>query len=598
MFTPPFKDASGKPLYPEMTRNAILFGGTDPGRFCPTYMIFCESFIPPEKRRDPKFDRRDVYIITQNALADATYLSYIRAHYNRSTQKDPPFFQELFKSSMFEGLDNFFTSYGAKVEARRRAEGVYPPVEINTPTLEDSRATFDEYMTDFQRRMQANQLKPGEDFRIVDNKIQVSGQASVMQINGLLTKIIFDRNPTNEFFVEESFPLDWMYPYLTPFGIIMKINRQPLAELSDEVVKKDHEFWSQYSSRLCGNFITYDTPVKEICDFVERVYLRGDFKGYKGDPKFVRDNDAQKAFSKLRSALAGLYAWRVNQSKSVAEQQRMIKEADFAFKQAFAFCPFSPEALFRYVNLLASMNRIDDAIALAETCHKFDPENRGVRDLAGQLQQMKQAGPGAGAGAPPPANQVAVLEQQYKADPSNLVLAMNLLGAYTQSQMNAQAEALLAQVLPALEEQVNKSTSNMQLTFGLVSIYIQKKQTIKALALLDKIGDDPKSDPTMLLNTAQGYAQLGVADKLEGTLQKLVVKMPESPEAWYDLSAVQVSVGKTNEALKSLSSAIKLSDQRRAKDPKAKDLAQMASKDGRYLILQGVPEFKALIQGH
>ena len=53
----------GKPLYPEMTKRHP--GGTDPGRFCPTYMIFCESQIPPHKRRDPNFDRRDVYIITQ-----------------------------------------------------------------------------------------------------------------------------------------------------------------------------------------------------------------------------------------------------------------------------------------------------------------------------------------------------------------------------------------------------------------------------------------------------------------------------------------------------------------------------------------------------
>ena len=87
-----------KLIYPEMTRDAILYGGTDPGRFCPTYMIFCESFIPPScKPRDPNFDRRDVYIITQNALADGTYLEYIRSHYNRSTQKDPPFFQELLR---------------------------------------------------------------------------------------------------------------------------------------------------------------------------------------------------------------------------------------------------------------------------------------------------------------------------------------------------------------------------------------------------------------------------------------------------------------------------------------------------------------------
>jgi hypothetical protein len=62
-----------------------------------------------------------------------------------------------------------------------------------------------------------------------------------MAINGLLTKVIFDKNPDHEFYVEESFPLDWMYPYLTPFGIIMKINRQPLAEITEDVVKKDHD---------------------------------------------------------------------------------------------------------------------------------------------------------------------------------------------------------------------------------------------------------------------------------------------------------------------------------------------------------------------
>ena len=46
MFSPPFQGADQQPLYPPMARDAILFGGTDAGRFCPTYMIFCESFIP------------------------------------------------------------------------------------------------------------------------------------------------------------------------------------------------------------------------------------------------------------------------------------------------------------------------------------------------------------------------------------------------------------------------------------------------------------------------------------------------------------------------------------------------------------------------
>jgi hypothetical protein len=115
MFTPPFKGADGKPLYPEMTKDAVLFGGTDPGRFCPTYMIFCDSFVPHDQQpaEDQKFDRRDVYIITQNALADGTYLNYIRAQYNRSAEHDPPFFQELARSEK-ERQDNYTTNFLAR----------------------------------------------------------------------------------------------------------------------------------------------------------------------------------------------------------------------------------------------------------------------------------------------------------------------------------------------------------------------------------------------------------------------------------------------------------------------------------------------------
>ena len=136
MFTPPFQGTDGKPLYPEMTKDAVLFGGTDPGRFCPTYMIFCDSFIPHrcQPKEDQRFDRRDVYIITQNALADGTYLCYIRAQYNRSAQIDPPFFQELCRpekerqqnyqtnllARAVAPLDRFFERLGDRVERRRR----------------------------------------------------------------------------------------------------------------------------------------------------------------------------------------------------------------------------------------------------------------------------------------------------------------------------------------------------------------------------------------------------------------------------------------------------------------------------------------------
>src|SRR5436190_1529946 len=153
-----------------MDRDTILFGGTGPGRFAPTYMIFCDSFVPPNCKpaADPSFDRRDVYLITQNALADGTYLNYLRAQYFRSDQYqyDTPFFQDLLRSPK-ERKDNYSTNFlaraantlldkpltarGARIEKRWRAEGVYPPKEIYIPSPEDSQRSFAEYTTDAAR---------------------------------------------------------------------------------------------------------------------------------------------------------------------------------------------------------------------------------------------------------------------------------------------------------------------------------------------------------------------------------------------------------------------------------------------------------------
>ena len=45
----------------------------------------------------------------------------------------------------------------------------------------------------------------------------------------------------------------------------------------------------------------------------------------------------------------------------------MSKAADLAFRQAFALCPYSPEAILRYVGFLAAQGRKEDAIAVLET---------------------------------------------------------------------------------------------------------------------------------------------------------------------------------------------------------------------------------------
>jgi hypothetical protein len=67
----------------------------------------------------------------------------------------------------------------------------------------------------------------------------------------------------------------------------------------------------------------------------------------------------------------------------------MIKEAGFAFRQSYALCPTSPEALFRYINLLLSLKRVDDALLLAEATHQLIPDNPQVKDLVKNLKNYK-----------------------------------------------------------------------------------------------------------------------------------------------------------------------------------------------------------------
>ncbi len=602
------KGTDGGLVYPEMDRNTILFGGTDPGRFCPTYMIFCESFVPPkDKPVDPNFDRRDVYLITQNALADQTYLDYLRAQYFRSAQEDPPFFSRFFRyvacltglgkrdgvnmnvndpdcgkgdsrSALVEGisdmlgtvLDKPFTARGAKIEARWRKEGVYPPSEIYIPSPEDSSRCFQEYSTDAARRQQEGRLQPGEDVQMnpASGQVQVSGQVAVMMINGLLCRVIFDKNPTNSFYVEESFPLEWMYPYETPFGIIMKINRNPIVTLPDDVFKRDHAFWTKYSERLIGNWITYDTSVQQIADWVEKVYLRNDYSGFTGDRRFIRDDGGQKAFSKLRSSQAGMYAWRLRllfpspppdpqylpyRPKSDAEMEQLRKECDFAFKQSFAFCPYSPEAVIRYANFLFQFQRFDDALIIAKTCHKLDPYNPQISDLIDQINSIKQRVAG-----------------------------------------NAQATAQLQQ----METEAHDHPANVQNLLQLSDAYLQLQQTNEAVALLDQTLTNSALTYNESAAAAQLYSRLGYAylGKLEPALQKLASLAPEPvrPEAYYDLAAIKAVLGKTSEALDDLRIAMDLNAKRLARDPKASDLAATNRTDARFDALRNLPEYQKI----
>ena len=214
------------------------------------------------------------------------------------------------------------------------------------PAVKDLQTCFDEYTTNALKRLKEGRLKPGENVRMVDGRIQVSGAVAVMAVNGLLVRAVFDKDPGHEFYVEQSYLIDWMYPYLSPHGLIFQLHGQPLMALSGTDVEKDQKFWRGFTGELIGNWLTNNTSVKEVCNFADKVFLDKNLDGFNGDRGFAKNEQAQKTFSKLRSSLAGVYAWRAGQTRDADERSRMREAADLAFRQAYALCPYSPEAIY------------------------------------------------------------------------------------------------------------------------------------------------------------------------------------------------------------------------------------------------------------
>ncbi len=270
---------------PAMAEGAIFYGGTDPGRFVPTYMIYSADV------------RSDVYLITQNALADNTFMNITRDLYGDT---------------------------------------------IYIPSLEDSNEAFRKYVDD----VNAGRIQAGADIKIENGKVSVQGVGGVMTINGILAELIFKENKAkHDFYVEESYVIQWMYPYLTPHGLIMKLNDEPVASLDPQLVANDHAFWGWYTKWLLDQ------------------------------PAFCRDICARKSFSKLRSALAGIYDYR-----------HMYDEAEYAFKQSIDLYPLSPEATFRLAQMYMNMQRFDDARKLIDDFAKEDPLNDSAKGFLAQIE--------------------------------------------------------------------------------------------------------------------------------------------------------------------------------------------------------------------
>jgi hypothetical protein len=339
---------------------SIYFGGTDSGRFLVTALSRSQINGAP------------FFTITQNGLADQrSYLRYVRGMYGN---------------------------------------------RIYVPTDDDATKARNEYEQDARRRQREGKLLPGEILEEVGGKLELRGQLSVMAINGLLTQLMFEKNPDREFYIEESFPLTWMYPHLSPHGLILKINRRAFSELPLEMAQRDRQYWREYIGPMIGDWLTFETPLSEVVAFVDKVYLNNNLGGFGGDPRYVQNEMPQRSFSKLRSSIGGLYAWRAQNCQSSEEKQRMLKEAEFAFRQAFVLYPSSPEVVFRYVSLLLGQKRLDDGISLAEAAVRLEEKPRPTHESFSHIQEDYSHKPVIESRSNPPRllTQVGSLREQLK----------------------------------------------------------------------------------------------------------------------------------------------------------------------------------------
>ncbi len=425
---------------PEMGPDAVFFGGTDPGRFVPTYMIYSARV------------REDVFLITQNALADNTYMSVMRDLYGN---------------------------------------------DIWIPSVADSAQAFSTYVHDIEtgkRPVTAGITKQ-------NGRVQVSGVLGVMEINGILAKNIFDyNNYKHDFYVEESYVIRWMYPYLMPHGLIMKINRNRLPRLTSEMVQNDTDFWDWYTRRLVTNRM------------------------------FVRDVVARKSFSKLRSAIAGLYANR-----------GLKREAEIAFGEARQLYPLSPEANFRLAEVHMRASEFDKARALITEFGEMDPANAKVKDFLKQIARIEGL-----------RKQISDMEKESSGGKLTADKALKLAELYRSAGQIGKFSGLLNGIL-------NSKDMPPVVFFQVAQAFDRAKrysEMNKALDLcLARLPENTQA--RAFLDIARLYGKGKNNAGMRKAMQAYLKRSPNDWKAWLDMASLHLQFGDTNQASSALGAAIR-----------------------------------------
>lgn len=287
----------GEEIMKALKPGAVYVGGTDPGRWIPTML------------NEGKGNEQHV-ILTQNALADSRYIDYLG---------------ELYADRM------------------------------QTISQDEAKRIIEEYKEDAGRRFEHDQrfpnepkqVKPGETVKIVDGKVELSGQPAVRAINERLLNFLMERNPEMTFAIEQSAPFESTYADAAPAGPIMELGvREEDRPLTEERALDTVAYWREVSAEL--------SPAR--------------------GPEL--SSHLRLAYGKLAANQAALFA---NRNFDAAAEQ--------TYRLALEMSPNNPEAVFGYANLLSRQNRGREAMPYIERAAQADPERPAFRDL---LERMRR----------------------------------------------------------------------------------------------------------------------------------------------------------------------------------------------------------------
>jgi hypothetical protein len=281
----------GNSILDSLRPGMVYVGGTDNGRWVPELLNETSGAEPH-------------IIVTQNAMADARYLEYMN------------------------------TLYGER---------------FATLTSDDSQRAFQEYVADAQSRFEHDQkfpdepkqVRPGEDIRIVDGKVQVSGQVAVMSINEKLLQMLMQKNPDLSFAVQESFPMTGTYANALPLGPLMELGAADGQNaFTPERAAQSLDYWRNTAQQILS------------------------------DPGATGSSDALKSYSHDAVSAANLLA-----------AHNFAAEAEQAYRLAIQLWPESPESVAGLANLLTASGRANDAQQLVSDFERQYPKQR--KDLEG-----------------------------------------------------------------------------------------------------------------------------------------------------------------------------------------------------------------------